>query len=72
MANMVNRRANHLSEQEAEAGRKSKYLQNRQVVSNASMSYAVSAHEVRNDGNSASNPSTGMIAKSASLDYPQN
>jgi hypothetical protein len=72
MANMANRRANHLSEQQAEAGRRSKYLQNRQAASNASVSYAsASVHEVRNDGNSAPNLSTGILAKSASLDYPQ-
>jgi hypothetical protein len=73
MASMANRRVNHLSEQQAEAGRKSKYLQNRQVASDASVSYAAtSLHEVMNDGNSAPNLSTGMLAKSAGLDYPQN
>lgn len=72
MASMANRRINHLSEQQAEAGRKSKYLQNRQVASDASVSYAAATlHEVRDNGNSAPNLSAGMIAKSASRDYAQ-
>ncbi len=73
MASMANRRVNHLSEQQAEAGRKSKYLQNGQASSNASVSYAAaSLHEVGDSGNSAANLSNGMLAKSASLDYSQN